>query len=345
MARKSYPVTWLDVAVGLFSGFLLGESPFTPHATGPKLAIAIITAGLYVWRKSTRPPRPALDSANDAKTATKRFVESLPPLVWVALATWLALFAPTLDWMYARWTGSFWHNNHSMIIAVLIVLQTRATLRREANKPLDPSLWGLPLLAAGLILALADSGMRTQQLASIGFVLTLPGMSLLLLGRHRTAKLWVPLAMSVFLVPMPSLISNHTFLRMVTTDGVLELLHLFGISASLFYAQIEIPGTSFSVTEACSGFATLVAGFSLGLFVLSACPSPTRRIVVLLSILPLTVATNTLRVFLLVLLSMWFGVDILDTMAHEASGIATFIVVIGSMFVIAGRPAIREAFE
>ena len=35
MARKSYPVTWLDVAVGLFSGFLLGESPFTPHATGP----------------------------------------------------------------------------------------------------------------------------------------------------------------------------------------------------------------------------------------------------------------------------------------------------------------------
>ena len=65
MARKSYPVTWLDFGVGIFAGFLLGESPFTPSSTGPKLAIGAVTAGIYVWWKSTRPRQSTLDTAGN----------------------------------------------------------------------------------------------------------------------------------------------------------------------------------------------------------------------------------------------------------------------------------------
>ena len=49
--------------------------------------------------------------------------------------------------MYDRWTGSFWHNNHSMIVAVLIGILTRGALSRERHADYDVTLWGLPLLA------------------------------------------------------------------------------------------------------------------------------------------------------------------------------------------------------
>ncbi|MEE3330224.1 MAG: exosortase/archaeosortase family protein [Myxococcota bacterium] len=345
MARKSYPVTWLDFGVGIFAGFLLGESPFTPTSAGPKLAIGAVTAGLYVWWKSTRPRQSTLDTAGNVWAAALKGLQSLPVSIWLCLIAWLSFFAPTLSWMYARWTGSFWHNNHSMIIAVLIVLLTRATLKREADQPMEGSLWGLPPLLFGLVLGLADSGAGSHLVASIGFVVSLPALVLLLLGVHRLKKLWLPLTMTAFLIPMPSLIANHTFLREVTAEGVLFLLQSLGVNASLYFSRIELPGNVFLVSEACSGFSTLVAAISLSLFLVASCTSRARRIAVILAILPLTLVANTLRVLLLVFISMAAGVDILDTMAHEGSGVLTFVVVIGTLFLIAGKPPIAEAFE
>ena len=100
----------------------------------------------------------------------------------------------------------------------------------------------------------------------------------------------------------------------------------------------------FIVSEACSGFSTLVAAVSLSFFLFATCHSRVRKGVLLLSILPLTLAANTLRVLLLVLLSMAFGVELLDTAMHEGSGVITFVVVIGTLFWIADRPQITKAF-
>ena len=345
MARKSYPVTWLDFGVGILAGFLVGESPLTPSSAGPKLAIGAVTAGLYVWWKNSRPRQSTLDTAGNIWAAVLKGLRSLPVSVWLCLIAWLSFFASTLAWMYARWTGSFWHNSHSMIIAVLIVLLTRATLKREADQPAEGSLWRLPLLLFGLVLGLADSGTGSQLIASVGFAVSVPALALLLLGVHRFKRLWLPLTMTVFLIPMPSLIANHTFLREVTAEGVLFLLQSLGVNASLYFSRIELPGNVFIVSEACSGFSTLVAAISLSLFLVAACTSPARRLAVVLAILPLTLAANTLRVLLLVLISMIAGIDVLDTMAHEGSGVLTFVVVIGSLFLIAGKPPIAEAFE
>ena len=81
------------------------------------------------------------------------------------------------------------------------------------------------------------------------------------------------------------------------------------------------------------------------LFLFAACASPVRRIALIASILPLTLAANAVRVLLLVFLSMNIGIGILDTALHEASGVFTFVFVIGSLFLIAGRPQISEAFR
>lgn len=342
--RRPQPLTWIDFAIGAAAGLFVAESPFTPDDTGPSLAIGTVAAAYYLWYRSAHPRQSLPGAARDLRTAAVESIRAIPWFVWPALAAWGLVFAPTLAWMYNRWTGSFWHNNHSMIVAGLILFMARGALRRTRDAPWDLSLWGLPLLAVGLLLAVADASMEGRQVASIGLVVTLPGMSLLFLGRTRTRALRLPLAMSLFLIPVPSLIANHLFLRSVTADWTLAMLHALGISASRYFSQIETPEHVFIVSEACSGFSTLIAAVSLSFFLVAACRSPLRRVALFASIVPLTLAANTLRVLMLVVMSMLFGIELLDTVLHEASGVVTFIVVISALFVIADRPKITEAF-
>jgi exosortase len=342
--RRVHRVTLSDLAVGLGLGFVVAESPFTPNETGPSLAIGAIAAAYFLWYRGTHPQQTLPGAARGLGAGALRGLRAVPLTSWAAIAAWVAVFSPTMLWMYDRWTGSFWHNNHSMIVAVLIGILTRGALSRERHADYDVTLWGLPLLACGLLLLVADANTPGQQLASIGLVVTLPGLALLLLGKQRARALRLPLSMSIFLIPLPSLIANHLFLRSVTADWTLALLHLFGVRASLYYSRLETPDHVFIISEACSGFSTLVAAVSLSFFLFAACPSRPRRIALLLSILPLTLAANTVRVVLLVFLSMTFGVELLETSLHEASGVVTFVFVIGTLFWIADRPKITEAF-
>ena len=81
------------------------------------------------------------------------------------------------------------------------------------------------------------------------------------------------------------------------------------------------------------------------MFLFAACKSPVRRVALIAAIIPLTLAANSVRVLLLVLLSMTVGIEVLETAMHEGSGVLTFIFVIGTLFLIAGRPQITEAFR
>ena len=334
-----------DYLLALILGGLVAESPFTPNEQGPSLAIGFAAAAYFLWHRSRHPGNSLLGDARRVGDDTMRRLRSVPWPAWASLVLWCALFFPTLTWMFARWTGSFWHNNHSMIVAVMIVILARGALRRTRGQQYDVTLWGLPLLAAGLVLLVAEAGMGGHELGSLGFVLTLPGLALLLLGKTRFLALRLPLAMSVFLIPMPSLIASHLFLRSITAEWTLELLHLFGIRASLYYSRLETTDHTFIVSEACSGFSTLVAAVSLSFFLFAACRSRARRIALIASIVPLTLVANAIRVLLLVLLSMSVGIEVLDTAMHEGSGVLTFVFVIGALFLIAGRPQINEAFR
>jgi len=334
-----------DYALAFVTAVLIAESPFTPNERGPSLAIGCVVAAYLLWYRSHHRDFSLLGDARRVGGETVRKIRSVPLATWATLVLWAAIFSPALAWMYERWTGSFWHNNHSMIVAVLIVTLARGALRRNESRPFDVTLWGLPLLAAGLLLAVSDSRMAGHELGSIGFVISLPGMVLLLLGKSRFRALRLPLAMSIFLIPMPSLISNHLLLRSITAEWTLELLHLIGIRASLYYSRIETANHTFIVSEACSGFSTLVAAVSLSFFLFAACPSRARRLILLASILPLTLVANAVRVTLLVVLSMSVGIEVLETALHEASGVLTFVFVLGSLFLIAGRPHITEVFR
>jgi exosortase len=334
-----------DIAIALGVGAFVGVSPFTPDDLLPSIALGGLAAVfLFVYRTRLR------GDTSDVYWDGRRKLEAIriadiTPAIWIALGLFAVVFTPTVMWMYKKWTMSVWQNNHGMFIPVLMVLLGRSVLRRYDDVQDDSSPWGFAFLGLGLLLVVLDSAVHTMYLAAVGFVVALPGLSLLLLGVERTKALRLVLMLGIFMIPVPYTLSNHLFLRNTTAAGTVPMLHALGIPASRDFSVINLPDTIFIVSEACSGFATLYSALALTVFLLCYCASPVRRALLVLAFIPLALAANVVRVLTLVLLGHWGSLSLLDTALHEASGVASFVVIIVVLFFLADRATLRNAFQ
>jgi exosortase len=322
-----------ELAFALTAGVVFMVSPFTPNELAPAAAGGfLVGAGLLAWR--LRPRSPVWD---EAATDAPAFELGWDRVAGVAVALLcLAVFAPTVHWMYLEWTRSIWSNEHGLFVPFAMAWLAHNALRRD-HGPADGSAWGLLPLGAGLGLAVLDANAQSRYLAALGLVIALPGLSLLLLGPRRTRALRVPLLIGLLLIPIPYTVGTPLALRTLTASGVLPLLQMLGFTVLREGTQLIMPRQNFLVADACSGVATLYASMAL-------VNSRWRRVALILMAPVLAVGANIVRVTLLVLLAQAFGTQLLDTALHEASGVATFAIVLAILFWMASpssgaRPA------
>lgn len=329
-----------DWALALLVAFLVTEGPLTPAARGPSIALGVLAGFAFLWWQLSRGP------AGEGTSAPRRVgarAWEVPGPVWLCLALFAATSAPTFAWMYAEWTGSVWHNTHGLLIPVLMVLLGRNILRRMPSVPDAPSALGFAFVLPGLAMLVFDSASQTRYLSAAGFVTCLPGLSLLLLGPARTRALALPLVLGIFMIPLPNTFASQLYLRTFTAEAVAPLLTAIGIPTLVEHTLLELPDARFLVANSCSGFSTLYSTIAMGILLGSLCPSPRRRWIVYLSLVPLALAANVARVAVLVLLAIYVDPSLLDTSAHAASGVATFFVVLMALIFISDRPPLARA--
>jgi exosortase len=324
-----------EIALALTAGVVFTVSPFTPNELAPAAAGGfVVGAGILAWR--LRPASGVWEEAAEAGAPSALRLDHV--LAASVLLLCLAVFAPTLQWMYSEWTRSVWSNEHGIFVPFAMAWLARNALRGDGG-PAQASAWGFLPLGLGLALAVADANAQTHYLASLGLLLTLPGLSLLLLGVRRTIALRVPLLIGILLVPIPYTLGTPLALRTLTASGVLPLLHLLGFTAMREGTLLLLPRQNFVVADACSGVATLYASLAAAMVLAAISGSHWRRAALILSAPLLAVGANVVRVTLLVLLAQTFGTDLLDTAIHEASGVATFAVALVALLAIANSRA------
>jgi exosortase len=324
-----------DLALALLVAFLVAEGPLTPAARVPSLIAGALAGALLLLWRLTRAPA--------VRARAGKVTWQVPWRVWACLGLFTVTAIPTLRWMYAEWTGSVWHNTHGMLIPVLMVLLGRNILRRMPPREDPASRWGFAFLIPGLALMLLDSASATNYISALGFVICLPGFSLLFLGPTRTRALALPLTMGLFMLPLPNSFASQIYLRTLTAKGVAPVLTALGIPTYVDNSMLELPGSSFLVANSCSGFSTLYSAIAIGVLLGTLCPSPRRRVLVYLSIVPLALIANLVRVTTLVLIAVYIDADLLDTSAHAASGVATFFGVLIVLIQLANRPPLAKA--
>jgi len=327
---------WQELGVAAALGAAVGASPLTGDDLGPKLATGLVTAGVLLGWRLRRPPTSRPPQAVLAPSARP----SLP--LWGVALLYLALVTPTLAWLYHRWTVSVWVNNHGIFVPILVAYLCWSTLREDPEPGREESSsWGFLWLALGIALLVVDSTVRTGYLSVLGLIVTLPGLSLLLLGARRTRALRVPLAITLLAIPIPNSYASDLYLRAATASAVEPLLHLLGIPAFRQGTVIQMSHNTFVVSNACSGFATLYAAMAVAIVLACYADRPWRRWLLLLAAPPLALAANIARVLLLVLLTDGLGTWVIRSPLHPGSGVATFLVILVGLFAIAGRRPLR----
>ena len=271
-------------------------------------------------------------------TTTEARTGSQLPL-WLVLAGMLAVFGPTLVWLWGRWTLSVWHNAHGLLLVPVVAYFVREELLALRHLPRSSNPWGFAILLPALALHALDTGMHTELLSAGALVIALPGLALLLLGTERAKAITVPLLFLVLALPIPLSFTEriHLVLRHIATAATAWVVPMFGVPVYVEGTTLNTAHGALEVADACSGFSTLYAAVAVAMLTAYQAASPARRALVLVGAAPIAIASNILRVILLVMLVAWRGGDILDTFVHPLSGIMTFALSLPIIFWLGGE--------
>jgi exosortase len=280
-------------------------------------------------------PEPAAGTRNPAISRRSLLLAA----VGVAL---VVVYAPTIVWLFGRWTMSVWHHAHGLFIPPLVAWLVVQELKRHRELPVTGSAWGFAFLVPALGLHVLDTGIQTQLLSALSLVIALPGLSLLFLGLPRTRTIAFPLLFTAFALPIPLALTEqvHLVLRQVTTAFVTPLLSATGVSVFAQGTTLFLPNSTVEIADACSGFSTLYASMAFAFLLAYFSRSAWRRVLVLAVAAPIAIASNVLRMVILLHVAVWRGPEIFDTFVHPLSGMLTFALALPLlMWVGSDRPA------
>ncbi len=326
-----------QLALPALVGVLLGLSPLTGGSRiWPSLILGTLGAGALLVARMRR--------AAPATAASAGYTIARPslPVAGVLVLTAI-LFAPTLRWLFQAYTESVWRNGHGLFVPLFMVLLARSALRRDPVKGEESSAWSFALLLPALALVILDAGLGTRYVALLGLLLALPGLSLLLLGVRRTRAIALPLALGIFLVPLPVYLEDVVRLRVATAGVAKAVLSWLGAPAVWHQTHLRLPQDVFSISQNCSGFAALSAAVAFATMLAATARSRARAALLLLGVYPAVAVLNGLRAVALVYLTLYFGAGVLHTAVHGLSGIGVFAGSLFGLWLGADRAAFRRA--
>lgn len=271
-----------------------------------------------------------------------RTTESGVSLVYLALmaTSFVVAYAPT----YVRLASGPWqteqegHGPLIMLAAAWLAWQQRDKLATLACKPAPIAGWAI-LLVALFVMAVT----RSQDILMIEVATQIPVLlgCLLLIGGWPLARvLAFPLAFLIFSVPPPGwIIDAFTVpLKAWVSDVVANFLYDLGYPVAQNGVMIMIGSYELMVKDACSGMNSIFALSAIGVFYIHEFVQDdwARKLILAISIIPITVLANLFRVLALVLASYYLGVDQVEGLFHDLTGIALFVFALALFFVLDG---------
>jgi exosortase B len=255
---------------------------------------------------------------------------------WLALAAGLALlYVPTyIDLARGLWRDdAYAHGPIILAVFAWLMWRGRAALLEDSGER-APVLGGA-LVAFGLLLYVVG---RSQALVLFEVASHLPvivGALLVMRGPAAVRRLAFPLAFLFFLIPLPGFILDTvtTPLKNIVSIAVEGLLQALGYPVERAGVVLSVGRHEMLVADACSGLNSLYSLFALSLLYLHlAGPSSRARIaVLLLSLIPIAVIANVVRVMVLVLVTIHAGPETAQGWVHEALGMGVFVVALAML--------------
>lgn len=237
-----------------------------------------------------------------------------PQTIIILTLLTLGVIALFHSWFYNQhlhsWGNGDWSHAYLIpLISVYLMWQNRERLARVHAEIYWPGL--LPAIMGIWTYVFFIVGVPNHFGQGLSLVLTVFGLTLLMLGPRAMESLFCPIAYLVFGITIPEIVMNYlTYpLQDMAASGGFILLRMLGVSCYLagnvIWVDTAAGSHPLNVAEQCSGMRMVIAFFALGFAVaLVGTQMWWKRVVLVAAALPVAVVLNVVRVAVLGLLTL-----------------------------------------
>jgi exosortase B len=261
----------------------------------------------------------------------------LPALL---IGSFLTAYTPTvLRLIDGPWqTEQEGHGPLIIAASLWLLWQSRAKLKAA---PLDPApVVGWIVLVFGLLLMFLARTQEVLTAETFSIIPVIIGCVLLSAGWQVLRVLAFPIGFLLFAVPAPDWAVDAATvpLKVFISNLVTRVLYAAGYPIAQNGVMIMIGSYQLLVRDACSGMNSIFALSAIGVFYAYAFrwENKVRSCLLLAAIIPITILANFIRVIALVLIAYYGGVDLLEGLLHDLTGIALFLIAVLLLFLFDG---------
>jgi exosortase D (VPLPA-CTERM-specific) len=265
-------------------------------------------------------------------------------LTFFTLCLLFFLYRSALTYLLAAWQGDEFSYCWVVPPVVLYLIWDK----REQLMALHsrPSWWGLAPLCLGVLLFwLGELGGEFTMLF-LSLWLVIVSLCWLQLGWRKLKTISFPLLFGLAcFVPPNAIYVPLTFrLKLISSWLGVKMLQLYGLSAFREGNVIDLGFTQLQVVDACSGLRYVIPLFLMGLLLAHYFRAPLwQRLLLVVSTLPLSIITNSLRIASVGFFYQYLGQAAAEGFFHDFSG--WFIFMAGLAFLLLEIWILKRVFR
>jgi exosortase D (VPLPA-CTERM-specific) len=260
--------------------------------------------------------------------SSKLFIGSSAILATVLLGY---MYADSLAFLFGQWIGSedYSHGMFVPLISLFLIWQAR---HRIAEARAENSWWGLAVILVGLFLYWIGELATLYVLQHISLWMLIVGLVIASIGVRRARVIAFPLSYLLASIPLPVFLyaSLSSQLQLWSSALGVGCLQFVGVTAFREGNVIDLGPIQLQVVEACSGIRYLLPLTSLALLCAYLFKDRMwKRVVLVLSSIPVAIVVNGFRVGMIGVLVEWYGQGAAEGFYHLFEGWVLFMTSLG----------------
>ena len=205
---------------------------------------------------------------------------------------------------------------------------------------------GMALLSGAVLLRFL-SGLAAELFTMRGSLIgAILGVIVYTVGWRQLVRWWLPLALLILSVPLPSVVLGSLALplQFKASQWGAALLEMRHVPVRLNGNVILLPpGQSLFVTEACSGLRSLTALLALGVLIAGLwLRSPWTRVILVLAAIPVAMVLNAIRIFITGFVAYFVDPSLVQGIMHYSEGWVIFVI---AFLILAGTAWLLRIIE
>lgn len=202
-----------------------------------------------------------------------------------------------------------------------------------------PGSWfGIVIILLSLLMWFVGELSTIYVIVQYSFVLAVFGLVLALTGWHVFRRLWVPLLVLLFMVPLPAFLYSSLSLELQLLSSRLgvAIIKLAGVSVFLEGNVIDLGVYTLQVAEACDGLRYLFPMMTLAFIVAYFFRAPMWKRVLLFAVsVPISILMNSLRIGVIGITVEHWGTEMAEGVLHDFQGWMVFMLSLAMLLAFA----------